>query len=426
VIALLGLGVLHLGGALLLSWVTPLGFSAAIRSPSSAWVSLALLYALSLGLAGVPLLVMLAGAAWLARHEAPVQSKTPWLVLGLLGVAVLARPWVPTLWDEFVWLAKARFESLGFGASVAAALNPQEHLIPPGYPPLWPAAVGWLALGRDSLDAHVVAGSLVLLLSAGAALESVVLALGARRPSGVVLAVLLVSTPFLWVHLRSTYVDLPMGLLAVALLASLLVPSRLVVATVLAVVLVSVKDEGVAHVAAATVSALLVRRRREVVVPAAAGLVAVMTWRLLASSHGVVIVDHAFAAPAWGWVPVLGRLLLLHATDLFTWGVFWAVAVACLLQRPRLELQRALRVMLSASLGLLSAALLVGPERVRAFAENGTLLNRLLVQLWPAACVVVLLAMERGKAEPGPPGLDVPAFRLKDPAASWSPGRGGR
>ena len=190
-IALLGLGVLHLGGALLLSWVTPLGFSAAIRSPSSAWVSLALLYALSLGLAGVPLLVMLAGAAWLARHEAPVQSKTPWLVLGLLGVAVLARPWVPTLWDEFVWLAKARFESLGFGASVAAALNPQEHLIPPGYPPLWPAAVGWLALGRDSLDAHVVAGSLVLLLSAGAALESVVLALGARRPSGVVLAVLL-------------------------------------------------------------------------------------------------------------------------------------------------------------------------------------------------------------------------------------------
>ena len=36
-----------------------------------------------------------------------------------------------------------------------------------------------------------------------------------------------------------------------------------------------------------------------------------------------------------------------------------------------------------------AAALLSGPERVRVFAENGTLLNRLLLQLWPCAALVV-------------------------------------
>lgn len=398
-IALVGLGALHLFGALALAWVTPVRFAEAVRAPSSVWVSLTLAYALTLGLAGVPLLLVFAVSAHFGRRQAPVPASAsvpvPWLFLGLLLVVVLARPWVPTLWDEFVWLAKARFESLGFGASVAAALDPQEHLIPSGYPPLWPAAVGWLSLGRDSLDAHVVAGSLVLLVSLWTALESVSTALGAQRPRGDGLVVLLVSTPFVWVHLRSTYVDLPLGLLSLALLANLLVPSRVVVATALAVVLVAIKDEGLVHLVAATLSALLLRRSREVLVPGVAGLVAAITWRLLVASHGVVIVDHALAAPQWGWALTLSRLLLLHATDVFTWGVFWAVALAAGLRAPRLELERALRVMLGLSLAFFSAALLLGPERVRVFAENGTLLNRLLLQLWPTACLVALLALDR-------------------------------
>jgi hypothetical protein len=54
---------------------------------------------------------------------------------------------------------------------------------------------------------------------------------------------------------------------------------------------------------------------------------------------------------------------------------------------------RALRVLLLGNLAFTLAALLVGPERVRVFAENGTLLNRYLVQLWPAAALLLLSAL---------------------------------
>ena len=396
--ALLGLFVVHFGGALALALVTGAPFVETVRSPSAAWVAIAGLYAGTLGLAGALVLILVAVSIGLGRRQPRERPpRLPWAALGLLALLVLARPMMPTQWDEFVWLAKARLESLGFGASVAAALDPQAHVIPPGYPPLWPAAVGWLSLGRDELATHVVAGSLLVLLCVATAVEGVAMALAGARPRAVTLAVLLVSAPFVWVHLRSTYVDLPVGLLAVALLANLLVPSRLGVSSVLALVLVAVKDEGIAHVLAASLSAVLVRRSPLVLVPAATAVVAATAWRMLAQSHGVVIVDHAFAALQWGWVPTLGRLLALHATDVWTWGVFWAVTPVVLFLVPGQPLARASRLMLALDLGLLCGALLVGPERVRVFAENGTLLNRLLVQLWPTACLTLLLALDASR-----------------------------
>ena len=41
--------------------------------------------------------------------------------------------------------------------------------------------------------------------------------------------------------------------------------------------------------------------------------------------------DHALEAPAVGWAPTLASLLTLHAADVPTWGVFWAVALAAAL-----------------------------------------------------------------------------------------------
>jgi hypothetical protein len=391
---LFGLAALHLAGAVALTVGTRAPLPQTVRSPSSSWVAVAVLYAVSLGVAGVPLLLLLGGAAVLVRRQAPGPiPRLGWAALGLLAVVVLARPWVPTQWDEFVWLGKARFESLRFGAGVVAALDPGQHLIPPGYPPLWPAAVGWLGLGADALGAQVLAASLVLLLCVGAAVEGVAAALPSLRPRGAV-AVLLVATPFVWIHLRSTYVDLPVGLLGVALLANLLSPSRLVLSTALALVLVAVKDEGLAHVVAATLAAALVRRSWTGLLPGAAGLVGAVIWRLLVRAHGVTVVDHALDAPQWSWVSTLGRLLFLHASDVVTWGVFWAVAVVAAVGPPRLPLRRASRAMLGLNLAFLSGALVLGPERVRAFAENGTLLNRLLIQLWPSAALTLVLALD--------------------------------
>lgn len=410
--AWLGLTLVHLAGASLLAIASPARLLGVLRSPAAAWVAVAALYAAALGLAGLPLLGVLAVAALVARRRpasTPVADPVPWPWLLALAVVVLARPWVPTLWDEFVWLAKARFEALGFGAGVRAALDPSQHLIPPGYPPLWPSAVGWLTLGEDSLQAQVLGSSLLLLLAAGTALEGLGAARQelpgplrpARAATGLVLAL---AAPYVWVHWRSCYVDLPVGLLSLALLANLLVPSRLLLATVLALVLAASKDEGLAHVLAAAAAAGLVRRSWDALLPAAAGITASVAWRWLAASHGVSSVDHALGTPAWSWLPTVGRLLLLHASDVETWGVFWALVVAALLRGGTSPLGRALRGLLCVSGGLLIGALLVGPERVRVFAENGTMLNRLLLQLWPAAAVLVWLSVEELAGVPRAPG----------------------
>lgn len=394
-IAFLGWLVAHAVGAGLRQALTRCGWRAALSSPSSAWFAIAAAYLVALGAFGLGVLAVL-GLAWKASAAAPGEEPgtvSPASLLGL-GLLVLARPWVPTEWDEFVWLAKARFESLGFGAGVAAALDPAQRVIPAGYPPLWPAAVGWLSLGHDSLATHVVAASLLVLLCLFTALESI----DSTRPRWLAVAVL-ASAPLAWVHVRSTYVDLPIGLLGLALFGLLRAsPSRPpLLAAVLAVVLTGFKDEGLAQVLAASAAVLLLHGpRARLLIPAVAAVVSMATWRWLVHLHGVPLFDHALGPPQWDWVPRLFQLGALHAADVFSWGLSWAVTLAVLLSAAKDPTQRALKLMLVLLALFASAALLGGPERVRVFAESGTLLNRLLLQLWPTAALLVL----RGVGEP--------------------------
>lgn len=397
-IAFVGMVGLHLVGALLraLAFREPLRL--ALRSPSSWAFALAALGAFSLGLLG---LLPAAALLLLARRSsAPAaRPRLPWLGLAAISAMVLARPWVPTLWDEFVWLAKARLESLGFGAGVRLALDPSQHLLPPGYPPLWPAAVGWLSLGTDELGAQVLAGSLLALAAlatAGEAWWPQLEAAPRGRALGVVVAL---CAPFVWIHARSVYLDLPLGLLGLSVLGFLL-SGRVGPACAVAMVAAGFKDEGLAHVAAATLGALALRRAEVLRLgrPLVVAVVVVVTWRWLLRRHHVEVVDHALDAPAWAWAGTLLRLLVRHASDALTWGVFWGVALAVALARPSAPAASALRVTLAAGLGFVALAVLAGPERVRVFAESGTLLNRLLLQWWPTAALLVW--MELSRAEP--------------------------
>lgn len=129
--------------------------------------------------------------------------------------------------------------------------------------------------------------------------------------------------------------------------------------------------------------------------PLAAALCVVIVWRVKLSLSGVVAADHALNAPAFAWLVTFLKLLVLHASDLFTWGLTWAVVLAVVTLRPPSHEARAVRVMLLANLVLLTGALLVGPERVRVFAENGTLLNRALLQSWPLAVLAWVTARAR-------------------------------
>lgn len=397
-ISLLGLALVHLAGSAIVTLVVRRPLKVSLQSPSSAWVALAALYACALGPAGAGILLVLAGAAVLTRRQLTATPlRFPWAPVAFIAVLVLARPWVPTQWDEFVWLAKARFETLGYGAGITAALDPAQHVIPAGYPPLWPSAVGWLALGRDSLEAQVLAASLLVLLSFATAIE-------ALQPHFATVrlekwwAVVVFAVPFAWVHARSTYVDLPLGLLGVALLGRLLAPRVGLEAVVLAVVLAGLKDEGLALVVGATLGVLFSARNRERFVPLLAAIVTTATWRLMVSGANIVVFDHALGWPYWPWLPRFAQLLWLHATDVFSWGVFWAVVFTAA-ARGKSALARPFFVMLATNLGIMALVLIAGPERVRVFAENGTLLNRLLVQLWPVATAGLVLSASKTARE---------------------------
>lgn len=389
--ALGGMALLLLMGAVLRAVVTrePLGDS--LASPTSFFFALGLLFASSLGFAGVVLgTSLLVCARLLPRPDPPVFRSFP-LSVGVVGVIIIARPWFPTCWDEFVWLAKARLESLEFGAGVRAALDASLHLVPPGYPPLWPSAVGWIALGEDRLETHVVAAALLVVLCVATAAEAWVTLLRDSLKWPVALA-LVIAAPFVWVHARLVYVDLPIGLLGLAVLGFLLT-DRLALACVVAVSMAGFKDEGLAHVLAATLGAVAVKGFRKTslpwLLPAFLAGVAVVTWRWLLAKNGVVVVDHALSAPAFSWASTFGSLLVKHASDVWTWGVFWAVSLGVLFSTASSTQARALRWALLAGFGFVAVALFFGPERVRVFAENGTLINRLLVQLWPTAAVMI-------------------------------------
>jgi hypothetical protein len=169
------------------------------------------------------------------------------------------------------------------------------------------------------------------------------------------------------------------------------------------VVLAGVKDEGLPHVFAATLGALALSRSRPLwpkLMPALLAVGVVATWRWQLRQHGVEVFDHAINAPAFEWLPTLGTLLARHATDVMTWGVFWPIALGVVLTRTRHGTSPALRATLLAGLGFIGLVLILGPERVRVFAENGTLINRLLLQWWPTAALLVWFELSSLEREP--------------------------
>jgi hypothetical protein len=361
-----------------------------------------------------------AGSA--SRASSTVAPYVAVMALALAAVAVL-RPAMPMYWDAFVWLGKARIESGGLGDLRAAALDPNADVIPHGYPLLWPLAASWFSMLSEE-PAALVAGAaaatlLALLLFLDTAAEAFEGAL--RGPEGFeerprwafggAFAVLLV-TPMFWVHLRSAYADLPVGLLAATctlrLGRCLEEPDSprgdIAVAVLAATALAGTKDEGIGHVTAIVLAAVASQPkagRREVLrwlaVLGSAAIVFV-GWRALLQLHGVVNTDHELSAPAVGALGAIGRVIASSAADTRTWGALWPIAIAAvatvLVRGP--SFRPATRFAALALVGqatLLALALVLGPDRVRTFAFEGTLVNRLLVQLAPGAGALLALAL---------------------------------
>jgi hypothetical protein len=374
------------------------------------------------------------GAAPPSRRPTP---RPPWwgITAALLTLVVVCRPATLSYWDGFIWLAKARIESGGWGALRAATLDQSTGIVPSGYPLLWPLAASWLSLSGRSMEALAAGAAAMTLVTLMLFLDAAADAPGIGRPvatspgaSGGVaraageprwaaLGLALVGvTPLVFVHLRSSYADLPVGLLAATCTLRLVrsverggdAPGDLSVAAITAAALAGIKDEGMAHVVGLVVALIAVKvwklwaGARLPLAPGMAVLAAAAIpfngWRLLLASHHVVDTDHSLSQPDFHAVGAVARTVLAHLADTRTWGALWPIAFACaalVLARGN-TFRSATRLATFAFLAegaLLVSAIVFGPARVRVFAFEGTLVNRLLLQLAPAAGVMLMLAL---------------------------------
>jgi hypothetical protein len=348
------------------------------------------------------------------RAMSPRELALAWLGVAVLAVAATARSPTTLYWDEMVWLAKARLEASSPGALTVEALRVGTSAIPAGYPLFEPLATAALAgygsetralvFGAESLT--IVAGSLLVLTAHG----------GRRQVRGHgdrVAAALACACPLVLVHLRSAYVDLELGMLAAALL--LLLEARETRAgVVVAIALVAMKDEGIAHLlaVAAVVAVVATARGRKrdalhAALVALTGAACFVAWRARLLSSGVVDADHSLGAPSLARVPEVFRLALVQAGDVLAWGCLWAavagVAVAAIVRPSSVDGRARTRLLaVAAQASLLFGAIVASPDRVMDFVHSGTLLPRLLVQLAPMSMLALAAGLAPGEAREGP------------------------
>ena len=323
----------------------------------------------------------------------------------------VARETEPLLWDEHIWLLKAKLASLG--TLRGASFDPSSDAIPVGYPIGIP--VLYARLGGEAVELGAV---LARALCLGAFAASV---LRHRSESLWRAALLLVATPLLLVHARAAYVDLPIGLLSAALYLELsaLRPVALR-AMVLAALLATFKDEGIAHVLVIGILTEVAQprlARRAVALALASAGIAFVYWRALLYLHDVIPSEHALGNPAWQQIAPIFAELFGHLSDLRSFGLLFAATTVAVIAAAWV---RALRRDAGTLLLLLAALLwgvIAGPGRVREFAASGTLLGRLLVQTAPLAALLVARAMQHFAAPAAPETLPLVVGSLAGDAA---------
>jgi hypothetical protein len=361
--------------------------------------------------AGIALAVLVLLEARFARRGyatlAAEPSKSAVLSLVVFAAIACVRPAVPLYWDEHVWLSKVRLAG-PFALSLRTmALDPRADIVPHGYPIVGSMTEAWFAFGRVETHLLVAGATALVLLTFGAAIFS--MPERRRIPWTIALA----TAPLVWIHSRSTHLDLAVGFMALCFAMNLsrvrMRQRALPLAMSSGFLLAGMKDEGLLHVFAIGIAHLLAsdeRRRalRESALAIAPALVAALTWRILLWTHGVSIADHALEGAGISHIGAILSELVRALTDLRSWGLAWPIVLGTMLMSVavRESSTRPLSVTLALSLVALIAGLLVGGERLVAFALAGTVTNRLLLELVPLAAFVAVDVLC---------GLPTPSFR---------------
>ena len=326
-------------------------------------------------------------------------------------------------WDAWMnWNLKARMffrGGEGWRGAFSAAL-PWSH---PDYPVLVPTLVArsWLYAGRETqLGPALVAaaftfGTLALLVTGLATLR------GAGQ--GLLGGVLLLGTPFFLVHGTSLYADVPLGFFFLATFVCLALDARYgtentrwaLLAGIMAGLSMATKNEGLLFTIAATAGLLLFSRQS--LRGFALGVVPLL---LLTLGHKSVFAPGNDLLSTLGVSRTLGNLtspdryyitLREYAVHIASFGsngigsLPWVLAAYVLgtgvsrseLGRPWVRAGAVALVLVMA--GHFGVFVTMAHELARLLASS---LDRLLLQLWPAALFLLLMVARRpeGTAEP--------------------------
>lgn len=442
------MSVVPIGGALVALCLGAVGGGAVLFRSGTGVSAAALLVRALLGLVllaelvihpalGAALALLIGIATWRGRgaavvpDRAPVATPASLAAILVAGAAAIVRPPVPIFWDESVWLAKARVACGGGALLMQRALDPQSELAPRGYPIVAAVIEACLALRDPSLASLVGGGSALVL--ATLALYALLLGRTAASPFEERATLLVVAcAPLVWSHLRSVQLDLPVGLLVGALVLAVEradAGDRLgLPAAVTSALLLGIKDEGLAG-AAAVALALGTRgasapARRAAWIAFASLAASVVVFRLRLHLAGSANDDHSLGAFTPRAILPVVLDALRDASDLQTWGLIPAIALAACVVCARPSTPRRARVLAAVlglhALGLLSAIVL-GPEQVRDFAFEGTLLDRLGLELLPTAALLIprlLPEAPRTESTEPHPHPDTRRASESDPAGS--------
>jgi hypothetical protein len=375
----------------------------AARWPLAALLGLGAVLAIALhplALLALGLLLFLARSRTAKRERSTgldAPARFPLALLAGIALIVALRPPAPIYWDELVWLGKARLAASSPLALREASLDAAADVIPRGYPMFAPLASALFGGLRDDVPALVAGAAGLVVLAFAIAL--VLWPAERRGPWLVALAL----APLVWVHARSAYVDLVVGLFALAVALVLERARRgdrraLPMGIVAAFVVAGLKDEGALHVLAVALASVLATRDRGAVRDAglviAGAILSLGTWRVLLAIHGVTGGDHTLDPHGLRHAGAILAALARSVADVRSWGLAWPIAIGALIVRVVRRDASAASITWIVQLALTVGVILVGNERLQAFVLGGTLLHRLLMQLAPTAawCVIDTLA----------------------------------
>lgn len=327
------------------------------------------------------------------------------------GLAFCAQLWNQPHggWDSFaIWNVRARFLASPLWRDSFSGFLIYSH---PDYPLLLAGFIAriWRSTGGRELAAPALAAALFTFGTVGVLVASLALLKG--RTQGFLAGILLLSTHFFVAHGASEYADVPVGFFILCTVAAFALAMRysdqpwlLVLIGLSAGLAAWTKNEGwILIVAVAAISLLMCRRHVRQIALIAAGLAPVLAIILCFKIRLATANDFVSGRSLHSLVTLIsnparylevGRGLLL-ATDFLIPVLGVAICSLCSL-RGEISM-RSTALICAVALGIVlagyCATLIISPWEIQW--QVRTTLNRLLLQLLPAALFTVFLGLRK-------------------------------